>query len=535
MLRVEGLSKSFGDNRVLSSVDLEVGDGEIHGLVGENGSGKTTLLNILMGHPVIRQTGGFSGRISLEGKAVELRSPGEAIQAGLGMVHQEFALLPGLTVAQNIQLGRENLHPLSRRILGQSLAAVDRKKDSAEAAALLRRLGLDLDTSIRSDDLSVNLKQYVETAREIGRGRLRVLILDEPTAALDGEDARRLLSIIEEIARQGVGIIFVSHRLDEVLGICHRITVLRDGEVAADLRRGDRDFALDAVALAMVGRSLGGTKRDTRPAPGPEIMRFEDFAVDMPGEPIRRLNLNVRRGEIAGIAGLAGHGKLALGYGLMGAHPARGRVLLDRERLDIGSPAGVLARGICFLPDDRRRAGLLLDHSVVENIIFTAAQHKDRFLKLRLGPLSTIDWKASRQYAQESVERLDIRCRDLRQPVDQLSGGNQQKVCLARAIALEPRVLMVAEPTRGVDIGAREAILEALLRMNEEQGTSILYVSSELAELKQVCDRILVMYEGEILAELPPQAPDLEFSLAMGGKRPPDSLPGGEGGERACR
>ncbi len=529
MLRVESLSKSFGANRVLKSVDLEVGAGEIHGLVGENGSGKTTLLNILIGHPIIRQTGGFSGRISLDGRAFQLRSPGEAMTAGVGMVHQEFAILPGLTIAQNIQLGRENLHPLSRRFLGPSLASIDQSQDSADASALLKRLGVDVDTSIRSDDLSVNLKQYIEIAREIGRKRLRVLILDEPTAALDGEDARRLLSIIREIAEQGVGIIFVSHRLEEVLSVCQRITVLRDGEVAADMRRGDADFALGAVALAMVGRSLAGTKRGTRPDPGPVLMRFEGFAVDMPGEPIRSLSLDLRRGEIVGIAGLAGHGKLALGHGLMGSHPTRGRVLVDGRPLDTGSSPRVLAQEVCYLPDDRRGAGLLLDRSIEENIIFTAAQHKQRFLKLRLGPLSTIDWKASRRYAQESVQRLDIRCRDPRQRVEQLSGGNQQKVCLARAFALEPRVLLVAEPTRGVDIGARQAILEALLRMNEDQGTSIIYISSELAELKQICDRILVMYEGEVLAELPPHAPDSEFSLALGGERPPSSVTRSQG------
>jgi len=519
VLKLKNISKSFGPNCVLKSINLEVGAGEIHGLVGENGSGKTTLLNILMGHTIIRQFGGYSGEILLDGKRVEMKSPQDAIRAGLGMVHQEFALLPDLTVADNIKLGRENLHPSTRKLLGQTLAYVDKSKDREEAGATLRRLGIDMDIRMKSEDLPVNLKQYVEIAREIGRKDLRVLILDEPTAAWDKADARRFLPVIQELAGRGIGILFISHRLEEVLEICDRITVLRDGEVSADLHRGDKDFALDSIVLAMVGRSVAETKRKSESNPGPVLMSFQNFAVDMPGESIRNFSLDIRQGEILGVAGLSGHGKLALGYGLMGVYATRGRVLIDGRALDTTRPSKVLAEDICFLPDDRRQAGLLLDRSIVENIIFTAAQNKHKFLSLHLGPLSMIDWKSSREYARKSVERFDIRCQDIHQQVIQLSGGNQQKVCLARAVALEPEVLLAAEPTRGVDIGAKQAILEALLRINEERGTTIICISSELAELKQICDRIVVMYEGEIFAELSPQSPDVEFSLALGGKR----------------
>lgn len=523
VLRLERISKSFGPYRVLKSVDLVVDAGEIHGLVGENGSGKTTLLNIIMGHPAIQESGGYSGDILLDGRRVEMKSPQDAIQAGLGMVHQEFALLPGLTAAQNIKLGRENLHPFARRLLGESLAYVDRARDRAEAGAILRRLGIELDTSIKCGNLAVNLKQYVELAREIGRSGLRVLILDEPTAALDREDAHRLMPLIQKLACQGIGIIFVSHRLEEVLEICHRITVLRDGEVVADLDQGDGDLNLDAVARAMIGRSVVEMKRKGNSPVGTVLMKFQDFAVDMPGEMIKNFSLEISQGEILGVAGLSGHGKLALGYGLMGAYPTRGRVLVDDRELDNTCSSKVLAKDICFLPDERRCSGLLLDRSLVENIVFTAAQHKHKFLRLHLGPLSMINWKSSREYARRSVEWFGIRCRDVYQQVGQLSGGNQQKVCLARAVALEPRVLVVAEPTRGVDIGAREAIFEALLRINQERGTTIICVSSDLADLKQICDRIVVMYEGEVFAELSSHSQDVEFSLALGGKRLADN------------
>lgn len=518
-LQLENISKYFGPIPALKSVNLEVSAGEIHGLVGENGSGKTTLLNILIGNSVIQESGGYEGSVFLDGKRVEIKSPRRATELGLGMVHQEFALLPDLTVAQNIKMGRENLIPLTRRLLGKNLASIDKKKDSAEACAVLKRLGVDLDARIKTAGLSGNLKQYVELAREIGKNDLRVLILDEPTATLNTEDAGRLMPIINALAVRGTAIIFVSHRLEEVLSICHRVTVLRDGEVVAGFNREDQDFSIDSITLAMVGRKVVEAKRNAKSAPGPVLMQFENFRVDMPGDAIKNFSLQVHQGEILGIAGLSGHGKLALGYGLMGTYPTAGRVLIDGRELEPTRLASMIAGDIYFLTEDRREAGLLLDRSIVENIIFTAAHRKHKFLRFSLGPLSMVDRKSSEEYAQRSVKRFDIRCRNIHQKVRFLSGGNQQKVCLARAVALEPRVLLVAEPTRGVDIGAKQAILEALLDINREKGTTVVWVSSELAEMKQICDRIVVMYEGEVFDEFPPHTPDSEFSLAFAGKR----------------
>ena len=510
VLRLDSISKSFEANKVLKGVGLTVDAGEIHGLVGENGSGKTTLLNILTGHPVIRHTGGYSGRVLLDGQPAEIRSPGEAIAAGLGMVHQEFALLPGLTVAENITFGREK---------ARALSLIDRAADRAEAAASLQRLGVKLDLDIKAGGLSVNLAQYVEIAREIGRRALRVLIVDEPTATMGDEDSARLLPVLQELAGQGTAIIFVSHRLEEVLSICTRITVLRDGEVVDRLARGEQDYSLERIARAMVGREIVETKRSARTVPDRGLARFEDFGVDMPGEAIRDLNLELRQGEILGVAGLSGHGKLAIGYGLMGWHPTRGVVSMNGRVLKNDGPRGAIARGVFLLPDDRRQSGLVLDRSIVENVIFASVQHQRRFLRFPLGPLSPINWKAAEGFTRRAIDELDIRCRGPHQRVRLLSGGNQQKVCLARAMAMEPRLLAVAEPTRGVDIGARRAVLEALLRLNLEQGTTIICASSELRDLKRICDRILIVYEGRPFTELSPDSNDLEFALALSGKK----------------
>ncbi|MDD5094965.1 MAG: sugar ABC transporter ATP-binding protein [Dehalococcoidia bacterium] len=516
-LKLENISKNFGSNQVLDSVNLQVNAGEIHGLVGENGSGKSTLLNILIGNSVIWNTGGYQGNIFLEGQPVEMQSPRQAVKAGVGMVHQEFTLLPGLTVGQNINLGRENLTPSTRKLLGQNLAFIDQARDHAMADAALKRLGVNLNPRVKPGNLSVSLKQYVELARETSRKYLRVLILDEPTATLGTEDMEHLISVLRELASQGTAVVFVSHRLEEVLALCDRITVLRDGKVAGSFARGAPDFRLESVTQAMIGQGIVAAKRGSkRFARGSESIRFEDFTVDMPGETIRKLNLKVYRGEILGVSGLSGHGKLALGYGIMGIYPTSGRAVIDGRVLN---PRESMNKDLCFLPDDRRQAGLLLGRSIAQNIVFTAVHQQNKFLKFSLGPLSMIDRKSSIAYAEKAIKRFDIRCRSVYQKVGSLSGGNQQKVCLARAVAAEPRVLFVAEPTRGVDINAKQMILEALIHVNREQGTTIVCASSEIGDLKQICDRIVVMHEGEVFGEFPPDTSDSEFALAFSGKR----------------
>lgn len=523
VLRLENITKTYDLNPVLRSVCLEVEAGEIHGLVGENGSGKTTLLNILTGSPAIRETGGYQGSIILNDQRLEIISPHQALGLGIGMVHQESALLPGLTIGQNIKLGRENLMP-STRFLGNNLSLIDNARDEAQARAIMGRLGLDVNMGLKSGGLPINIRHLVELAREFSRQDLRVLVLDEPTTYLGTEDARCFRQVLQEIAGNGTAIIFVSHRLEEVLEVCHSVTVLRDGKVTANLKRDDPGFTLDGITLAMVGQAAVKVGRRSAPARGPMMMRFEDFTVDMPGEAIKCLNLEVYQGEILGLAGLSGHGKLALGNGVSGLFPAAGRVKLQDSYIDVGSETSVTRAGVCFLHDDRRRVGLLWERSVMENILFAATQQKNRFLKRNFlkfphGPLSLVDWKVGAEYTRRCIKRFDIKCQSINQPVKFLSGGNQQKVCLARVVALEPKVLFIAEPTRGIDVGAKQAVLDALRDINQETGTTIVCASSELGDLKQLCHRIVVMHEGEVAGQYPPETSDAEFTRAFSGRR----------------
>ncbi len=518
ILKPYQISKEYNKHKVLKSVSLEINPGEIHGLLGENGAGKSTLLNILFGRAIIRETGGYLGDIYFNGQKISIKNSQDAINLGIGMVHQEFALIPDMNVAENISMGNEATFALSKRLMGEHLALIDKQANHTHAHNVLDRLGVNINTRLKVLDLSVNFKQFVELAREIGKSNLQLLILDEPTAALGQEDAARLLDILLDLSSRGVAILLVSHRLEEVMSISQRITVLRDGEVSGRFERDD--FDIKQISICMVGRYIEQLQSPPRTLPETVIMQYRDFAVDMPGESIENINLDIYAGEILGIAGLAGHGKLALGNGTLGIHPSSGSLSMDGDDIDTFDTAAVMEKGIFLLPEERRGNGLLLDHSVMDNIIFSAVQQRNKFLKPFILPaLRLIDKKKSAAYAQDCISRLDIRCRNLQQNVRLLSGGNQQKVCLARAIAMEPRVLFVAEPTRGIDIGAKEIILEELRNINQLMGTTIIIASSELEELQRICDRIVILYEGRIFTILNADCDNVELALALSGKR----------------
>lgn len=518
MLKLCNISKRYGANEALNSVYLEIQAGEIHGLVGENGGGKSTLLNILFGNSSIKVTGGYSGEIYLNGTRVNIQTSGDAIGLGIGMVHQEFVLLKEMTVTENIKVNRETVIPLTGKFLGSSLALIDKSKNRQEVKEILNRLGLAIDPAMKVNVLSVSVKQFIEFAREFSKEDLKVLILDEPTATLGKDDAQKLLTLLRELSLKGVAILFVSHRLQEVVSLCHRVTVLRNGRVVATYDKNQ--FSIPRIAQDMVGKEVVKVQRQRQTLPQKTIIRFQDFAVEMPGERLINLNLEVYEGEILGVAGLSGHGKLALGNGVMGLFPSSGQVIFEGTPLDTCKTARVVASGICLVPDDRRQAGLLMEQSILNNVIFTAVQRKNRFLRGGiLNALRFINKRQAARYTEQIIESLDIRCQNLRQRVKHLSGGNQQKVCLARAIALEPRVLVISEPTRGIDIGAKELILEAILKVNQEFGTTVIVASSELGELKRICDRIAVLYEGKLFGVYPSEADDLQFALAYSGKR----------------
>lgn len=522
ILRLCNISKKFGNFEALKSINLELQPGEIHGLVGENGAGKSTLLSILYGNAAIRESGGYAGEIFIDEKKVNIQAASEAVSLGIGMVHQEFALIPNMTVTENITIGREEIVPFTQKMFGTTLGFLDKEKNTQKAKAIIEKLDLNIDTKAIILNLSVNIKQFIEIAREISKEDLKILILDEPTAALSENDTERLFPVLRELAAQGIAIIFVSHRLEEVVSLCHRITVLRDGEIAGSYT-GDNCSTAE-LAKSMIGRPIIQTTSGKRIISTETVLEFINYSVNMLGENIHDLNLNVYKGEILGIAGLSGHGKLALGNGVMGIYPSTGRLIKNGLEVDTSSTAKIIASGIYFLPEDRRQSGLLLDHSIEDNIVFLAMQQKNKFLKSYLFNLiNLLDKQHSLSFSEYCLKKLDIRCRNVHQKVRYLSGGNQQKVCLARVIAVEPEVLFVSEPTRGVDIGAKEKILKTLLEVNADLGTTIILTSSDLGDLKRICDRIVVMFEGRVLNILSPDCSDLHFAMAFSGEWPIES------------
>jgi simple sugar transport system ATP-binding protein len=518
-LELRDVTKEFEGNRVLKGVSLAVAAGEIHALVGENGAGKSTLMNILFGMPVIHETGGYGGEVLLGGRPVGFESPAEAMGAGIGMVHQEFMLLPGFRVAENIKLNREPARPtLLTPIFGHGLDALDVPRMRRDARSALDRVGLGVDEWLPVAGLPVGHMQFVEIAREVDKEQLRVLIFDEPTAVLTETEADKLLEAMRAFAASGVAVLFITHRLDEVRAAADRATVLRDGEIVGQVNPKETPVA--RIAEMMVGRpAAAAARRRAFDAAGEAALSVKSLEVDMPGEPVHDVSLTVKRGEILGIGGLAGQGKLGIANGIMGLYRASGEILLHGEPFPLNEPRAALERGLAFVSEDRRGVGLLGEESVELNMALAALEAHGRFLHpFPIPALRPLDRKTLRRHALDMIARLDIRTMGPTQQVRRLSGGNQQKVCLARAMTLEPKLLFVSEPTRGIDVGAKERVLEVLLTLNREHGVTVVMTSSELAELRSLCDRIAIVYRGRIETILPPDAPDAAFGLAMAGE-----------------
>ena len=515
LLRVEGVGKAYFSNRVLKNVNFTLGKGRILGLVGENGAGKSTLMNILFGMRVIQETGGYEGKILIDGKEVNFRSPMDALKAGIGMVHQEFSLIPGFTVAENIVLNRETLvyNPLVEAF-GDRLTTLDRASMTQRADEAISRLNIELDSATPISELPVGYKQFTEIAREIDKKGTRLLVLDEPTAVLTESEADILLDSMRRLAAQGISIIFISHRLQEVMSVCDDIVILRDGEVV--LQTTPAETSVRQIASAMVGRKIDRPEgsEEKRGTSEEVAMQIEHLWVDMPGETVRNVNLTVYEGEILGIGGMAGQGKLGIANGIMGLHPSGGKVTFHGKNVELNNPTSPLSLGISAVSEDRRGVGLLLEESIAWNIIFTSLQMQERFLK-RFGPLKIRDEQAIAECARKYIRDLEIKCTSEKQLVQELSGGNQQKVCLAKAFALEPKFLFVSEPTRGIDVGAKALVLEALRKFNRENGVTIVVISSELEELRQICDRVAIVSGGEIAGILPASEPSEAFGMLM--------------------
>ena len=519
LLEMKNIEKDFSRNKVLKGVSLQVKAGEVVSLVGENGAGKSTLMNILFGMPGIVNTGGYEGEIIWDGKPVKVTSPKQAMDMGIGMVHQEFMLIPSYTVAENIKLNREitKTNAISR-IFGSGMGMLDYKEMDTQAKEALDKIHLNVDVSTMVGSMSVGFKQFVEIAREIDKRNIKLIVFDEPTAVLTDVESKWLLDTIREISASGVAVIFISHKLNEVTEISDKIVVLRDGELVTSLEGKQADAT--QIARLMVGRNVDFSSISGRPEEEIKkqeiILRIKDLQVDMPGESAKGVNLDIHKGEILGLCGLAGQGKLAIANGIAGLYPSSGEVTYKGSVLPFQKPLEILKKGIGFVSEDRRGIGLLLDESIRMNICLLAMQIKNRFLK-SYGLFHQIDRAAMKRESDQMIEELGIKCTGGDQHPSALSGGNQQKVCIARAVVFDPEVLFISEPTRGIDIGAKKVILDYLYNLNRTKGTTIIITSSELTELRSLCDRIAVVYDGTVKSILKPTDSDEKFGLLMSG------------------
>lgn len=520
VLKMDNIAKEYSGNRVLKGVNLYIRPGEIHALMGENGAGKSTLMNILFGMPVIHSTGGYEGTIEVDGKQVQVDSPQKAMELGIGMVHQEFMLIPGFTITENIKVGREISKPnLASRLFGRSMETLDMEAMERDSRKALKTIGLQIEEYVKVAGLPVGYMQFIEIARELDKTGVRILVFDEPTAVLAESEADRLLEAMRVISSQGIAIIFITHRLNEVMEVADGMTILRDGEFVA--RREIKDTNVVEIAELMIGRKveklIDDDVPDTRVISDDAIaVSLRNYRVDMPGEQVKGIDLDIRKGEIFGIGGLAGQGKLGIPNGIMGLYTAFGEVKINGKTLHLDKLGEALKHRVAFVSEDRRGVGLLLEESIEQNIIFSAMQTNGKFLKKIMG-IRLYDAAAAKEHAQEMVKTLDIRCTGIRQAAGRLSGGNQQKVCLARALTLEPDILFVSEPTRGIDIGAKKLVLEYLAKLNRELGMTVVIISSELVELRSISDRIAIVSDGRLACILKPDDSDANFGLAMSG------------------
>lgn len=537
LLQLEHIGKEFYGNRVLSDISFDIDAGEIIGLVGENGAGKSTLLNILFGMPVISSTGGHEGALFVDGKKVDFTSPNQALAHGIGMVHQEFSLIPGFTATENILLNREVLNGSSMSYLfSDRVSTLNREAMNDRASSAIHTLGVNISPDMIVSEMPVGYKQFIEIAREIDRKNTRLLFLDEPTAVLTETEAEILITALKKLAHSGIAIVFISHRLSEVKALCSRILVLRDGRLITD--QPAENLSARQIASLMVGRE-SEKKIDLQktPEPSAEIetenaegtpvkkkkkirpaLKVEHLWVDMPGETVRDVSFEVMKGEIFGIGGLAGHGKLGIPNGIMGLYPAGGKVRIFGRSLALNKPRAALGRKMAFVSEDRRGVGLLLDEPLDWNITFTAMQTQGRFLLGIPYIFQVRNELAMRKEARKYIDSLNIKCTGPGQLAGELSGGNQQKVCLAKAFVLRPNILLICEPTRGIDIGAKSLVLDTLKEYNRENGTTIIITSSELEELRSVCNRVAIVDEGRIAGILPASSPAEDFGMLMMGQ-----------------
>ncbi|CAM00275.1 monosaccharide ABC transporter ATP-binding protein (CUT2 family) [Saccharopolyspora erythraea NRRL 2338] len=483
LVEMTGITKRYGGVVACDGVDLTVRAGEVHALLGENGAGKSTLMRVLSG-----DIADYEGSVAIEGRQVRFGKPADAQQAGIAMIHQELDLVPALSVAENLYLGRE---------LRNRFGGVDRRRMAARTRELLKRTGIDLDPARAVGELRVGEQQLVTIARALLLDA-KVLIMDEPTSALSNTEVERLFAVIGELRRRGTGVVYISHRMDEIGQIADRATVLRNGRWVAEFDA--RRVTAEQAAEAMVGREVQTMFRTGKTEIGDELLTLSGFAVRPRRPRVGRrepdgIDLTVRAGEIVGLCGLLGSGRTELLETLFGAGSPgtwEGTVTLGGRTVRPRGPRQALREGIAFVPEDRRAAGLVLGHSVMANTVLSVVD--------RLGVGGLVRRRSEVSTTQESVRRLKVKLGRILDPVGTLSGGNQQKVVFGRMLLTEPRLLLLDDPTRGVDIGAKAEIYQ-LLSDIAAQGIGVLLASSELPELVGVCSRVVVLRGGRSVAE----------------------------------
>jgi len=481
LLEAKGIEKSFPGVRALSGVGLRVRAGRLVALLGENGAGKSTLMNILSG--VFPPD---SGTVCLDGRAVRFDNPQQAQAAGIGIVFQELSLIPYLTIAENVYLGRE-----PRNALG----LIDYARLHADTTAVLRRLDLAVEPTSLVADLRVGQQQLVEIARALS-ANARVLILDEPTSSLSAHEVEVLYGVIADLKREGVGLVYITHKLEELPNLCEDVTIFRDGRVVGEAPYAD--LTRDTIVRLMAGREAKELFQKAPGSPGEEILRADRLS--LPGAGVGRsflvdqVSFTLRRGEVLGIFGLVGAGRTELLETLFGLHPDRatGTLAVGGRVVDFASPADAIDAGLALAPEDRKRDGLFLAMSVAANASLASLQRT-----LRAGFVSESRESA---YITPYVERFRVKTPSLDQLIVNLSGGNQQKVILAKWLATAPKILLLDEPTRGIDVNAKREIY-AFIDELARAGLGLIVVSSELPEVLALADRVLVMCEGRKTAE----------------------------------
>ncbi|WP_437966540.1 ABC transporter ATP-binding protein [Sorangium sp. So ce260] len=510
VLEARGITKRFSGVVANDGVDLDLREGEIHALLGENGAGKSTLMNILYG--LVRPD---AGELRRSGRPVSLRSPSDAIALGIGMVHQHFMLIPVFTVAENIVLGAE---PVRGGLRGGLL---HRARASAEVRELSARYGLDVDPDARVEDLPVGVQQRVEIIKALYR-KAEILILDEPTAVLTPQEAEELFRVLRGLTARRVSVLFITHKLREVLAVADRVTVMRAGKVVGAAIPAETDER--GLAATMVGREVVLQVSKSPASPKAVVLEVERLGVagrrGSGGDAVREVSFSVREGEILGIAGVQGNGQTELVEAITGLSPARdGRVLLRGRDVTRALPRALIERGVSHVPEDRQRHGLVLSYSIADNLVLCT------YDKAPFAVRGVLRDDAREENARRLIKTYDIRAPGPGTPVSALSGGNQQKVILAREMSRPVELLVASQPTRGVDVGSIEHIHREIVAARDA-GAAVLLVSAELDEILALSDRIAVMYRGGIVATRDAgEVTRTELGMLMAGVLPGEAAP----------